>query len=266
MLVRTSAENVAQRHKDSIKKEMKRRHDAIMAEKKRIKLEAEAKEERKKRRNALREAHRLVKMQECIKDEIFPVAKLSEYQPSVKISDVREYDPDANPGVSVLGGLTAELIYTFSALYDWALANPQLSEFRFGEEAMEKFICELLMGQDFPEGTLVIQTQTNVVETALKKAGGVQQAAVEFAVNLLKDSANIHQCGLKFFMKHQLGMGLNQDAVDEVLHVIAKIGVQQIIPEKEQPAEGTEGYEAIKAAVDAENEANKAKNESLKKL
>ena len=39
-----------------------------------------------------------------------------------------------------------------------------------------------------------------------------------------------------------------------------------MIPQKELPAADTEGYEGIKAAIDAENEANKAKNEALAKL
>jgi hypothetical protein len=81
---------------------------------------------RKERRNALREAHKLGKMQECIKDDIFVPATRGEYQPSTRISDVREYNPDALAGVSVLGGLTAELIYTFTGLYDWISANPQM--------------------------------------------------------------------------------------------------------------------------------------------
>jgi len=42
-----------------------------------------------------------------------------------------------------------------------------MSEFRFGTEGMEKFITDLMMQNDFPEGTLVIKTSENVKEMAL---------------------------------------------------------------------------------------------------
>jgi hypothetical protein len=98
---------------------MKRRHDVTMAEKKRIRDEAEAKRKRKERRNALREAHKLVTMTECIKNEILIPSHRADYSPHVRVSDVRDYNPDATPGVYVLGGFAAELMYTFSGLYEW---------------------------------------------------------------------------------------------------------------------------------------------------
>ena len=58
-------------------------------------------------------------MQECIKDEIVIPAARGEYTSATRVCDVRDYNPDAPAGVAVLGGLTAELIYTFTALYDW---------------------------------------------------------------------------------------------------------------------------------------------------
>jgi hypothetical protein len=39
-----------------------------------------------------------------------------------------------------------------------------------------------------------------------------------------------------------------------------------MIPHKEIPEPDTEGYEGIKATIDAENEANKAKNDALAKI
>jgi len=79
LLCKESGDKAAQRHKDSIKNEMKRRHDMALAEKKRIRDEAEAKRLRKERRNALREAYKLGKMQECIRDDIVLPATRGEY-------------------------------------------------------------------------------------------------------------------------------------------------------------------------------------------
>ncbi len=63
-----------------------------------------------------------------------------------------------------------------------------------------------------------------------------------------------------------MDLGINADAMEEVLNCICSVGVQEIVPAKEAPEEGCDNYEALKAAVDAENEANKAKNEALAKL
>jgi len=42
----------------------------------------------------------------------------------------------------------------------------------------------------------------------------------------LKDSDNIFQCGLKFFIKNQEDLGINSDTIEEILTAIASIGVQ----------------------------------------
>jgi hypothetical protein len=49
---------------------MRRRNEVKLAEKRRIHDEAEAKQKRKERRNALREAYKLAKYSECVRDQI----------------------------------------------------------------------------------------------------------------------------------------------------------------------------------------------------
>ena len=254
------------RHKASIEKEMKRRNDVKLAEERRIYDEAEAKARRKERRNALREAYKLAKFSECVRDEIVLKGARQEYTPAVRISDVRDYCPDAGPGVAVIGGLVGELLLTFTALYEWIQSNPQMQEFRFGNEGMEKFLTELMMNNDFPEGSLVIKTGTDVRKMAIESSDESVEVATETAVQMLMEFENIQQQGLKFFMLNKIDLGINEDALEEILTAIASVGVQQMIPEREQPEEGIEGFEGIKAAVDAENEANKLKNEALAKL
>ena len=105
---------------------MRRRNEVKLAEKRRIHDEAEAKQKRKERRNALREAYKLAKYSECVRDQIVIPASRQEFAPSVRISDVRDYNPDVGPGVSVIGGLVGELLLTFTALYEWIQSNPQM--------------------------------------------------------------------------------------------------------------------------------------------
>jgi hypothetical protein len=91
---------------------------------------------------------------------------------------------------------------------------------------MEKFISELMLHNDFPSGSLVIKTSKDVVDMALKKSGGSVEVATELATKLLKDPSNIYQCGLKFFLQNQIDLGIHTEALDEILTVIASIGVQ----------------------------------------
>lgn len=93
-----------------------------------------------------------------------------------------------------------------------------------------------------------------------------EELAVEECVGLLMDHDNLHSQGFKFFMEHQLDLGINGTALQEVLGAIAKIGLQKMVPEKELPEEGCENFDSLKAAVDSENEQTRQKNEALAKL
>ncbi len=73
-LVSTSSSRVANFHKNSIAKEIKRRKDVEIAKIKKAKDDATAKAKRKEKRNALREAYRLANVGEIIKSNIIAAA------------------------------------------------------------------------------------------------------------------------------------------------------------------------------------------------
>jgi uncharacterized protein (DUF342 family) len=91
---------------------------------------------------------------------------------------------------------------------------------------MERFITELMMNNDFPEGSLVIKTSTDVRKMAIDSSDDSAEVATETAVAMLMEFENIQQQGLKFFMLNQIELGINEDVLEEVLTAISSIGVQ----------------------------------------
>jgi hypothetical protein len=65
-----------------------------------------------------------------VQHSIINVANLEEYNPQVKVYDVR--DPHGRKdGIFLIGGFIGELIITFTCLLDYILANPQNQNFQF---------------------------------------------------------------------------------------------------------------------------------------
>lgn len=207
-LVGEACANLADQHKTSIKTEMKRRADAIAAEKKRIRDEAEAKRRRKEKRNALREAFKLRNLSTKIQDEIVGPSSKVEFNPNIRVSDVRDYNPDLPAGFCVLGGFTVELIMAVAGLYEWA-SSKEMDDFRFTHEGMEKFIHDLILNNDFAEGTLVIKVSKDIKKMALETHGDSFEAATEECISLLKDPENIYSTGFKFFIENEMDLQLN---------------------------------------------------------
>ena len=88
----------------------------------------------------------------------------------------------------------------FTALYDWIHSNPATEEFRFGVEGMEKFLTDLMMNNDFAEGTCVIKLCKDIKKIAFDNQGDQSADAVlEETVAQLMDHENIYTEGLKFF-------------------------------------------------------------------
>ena len=228
---------------------------------KKAKDEAEAKRKRKERRNALREAYRLSMLRDQVNNEILSQAQKVDFAPTVPIYDIRAYKADAPAGIHVLGGFVTELIYVFSAIYDWLHSNPSMADFRFGVEAMEKMINDIVVGGDFLDGTLCIET-TNDIKVKCNTSEDMEEC-VSNAVAFLCEPNNIRSFGLNFFMQHHRDFMINSNAITEVFSAIAKVGLQSPAEEVEI-AEDAE--DAVKEATTAENEATKAKNEALAKL
>lgn len=80
---------------------------------------------------------------------------LEDYNPQIKIYDVR--DPDGKKdGIFLIGGFIGELIITFTCINDYILANPQNQNFQFTQEAIENYLKDLLIHENFADGILTL--------------------------------------------------------------------------------------------------------------
>lgn len=138
-------------------REIKRLEEAELLKKRQERERIEATKLRKERRNALREAFALRKLTQNFMSNVVQVAQRTEYSPALTVYDVREYHPNRENGVFVIGGFIGELLIVFTALYDYMLSNPANSEFKFSNEAIEKFLVDWMKEADFPEGTCVVK-------------------------------------------------------------------------------------------------------------
>lgn len=113
-------------HKEAIHNEYKRR-DEKKKEEFRIQKEKEEEKRRlREERAAARERMRVSNLKDEVRDHIIRTAQVEEaFNPqTMRVFDVR--DPEGNnSGVYFIGGLTGELMITFTCLYDYILANPQ---------------------------------------------------------------------------------------------------------------------------------------------
>jgi len=115
--------NQSKGHRDAIVKEYKRREEKKKEELRLQREMEEAKRKRKEERAALRERHRIGLLLEKIQREIIGTAGLEDYNPLIKVYDVK--DPNGKKdGVFLIGGFVGELIITFTCLLDYILANP----------------------------------------------------------------------------------------------------------------------------------------------
>ena len=101
----------ANKHKNAIFLEMRRRKDAEDEKKNQIELAKKAQLERRERRKCLREQIRVRAISENIRNNVLPAADHKEYSLGMAIYDVRQYDllEDAPAGVHTFGGFFGEL-------------------------------------------------------------------------------------------------------------------------------------------------------------
>lgn len=260
-LVQESCGRVSKEHRSSIQREMKRRQDVIAAKVKKDKDEAEAKRRRKERRNALREAYRLAMLRDQVNNEILAATQKADYSPAVPVYDIRCYQADAPAGIHVLGGFTTELILVFSQIYDWLHSNPAMADFKFGVEAVEKLLTEMIIGNEFPDGTCVIGTKSDIKATC--NTSEDPDVCLANAIAYLGEAKNIHSFGLNFFMQNSKDFMINKVAIQEIFGAISKIGLQESAKEVEVAEDADD---AAKEAANTENEAIKTKNEALTKV
>ena len=56
----------------------------------------------------------------------------------------------------MIGGFVGELIITFTCLNDYILANPQNQNFMFTTDAVEAYLKDLLLHENFIDGILTL--------------------------------------------------------------------------------------------------------------
>jgi len=214
----------------------------------------------------LREVSRINQLQDTILREIVFAAPQVEYTPSLPVYDIREYSAEQEKGVYVVGGLVGEIIMTFSSLYDYVLANPSNNMFRFGDEAIETFITELL-NDGFPEGAISLRLKEDLTKN-VKENDDVTEYGRQMS-NWLIDS-NMHSSyGLRFLLKLKRDLLISDDAIVEVFAAIAKIVFRKPIEIADLP-EAEEGQTEEDAAekrdvIMAKNEEILKANEALAK-
>lgn len=200
-IVHATATKIARNHKASIMREIKRLEEAELLKKRQERERIEATKLRKERRNALREAYALRKLTNNFMNNVVHVAQRTEYSPALTVYDVREYHPSRENGVFVIGGFVGELLIVFTALYDYMLSNPANAEFKFSNEAIEKFLVDWMKEADFPEGTCVVKLKEELQFKVADDNGvlDVGVTASQFA-NALKNPASHQSFGLKFML------------------------------------------------------------------
>lgn len=125
-----------------------------------------------------------------------------------------------------------------------------MEDFRFTYETMEKFIHDLLLNNDFADGTLVIKVSKDIKKMALAAHGNSFESATDECISLLMEPENIYSLGFKFFIENHVDLQLNPVGIQEVLQVIAVAGLKSLTPDVDMPEEGIENYDSLKAAAE----------------
>lgn len=133
---------------------------------------------------------------------------------------MRDYQVDAPQGVYVIGGFAGELILTFSALYDYILANPGTNNFRFTDIGVQDFLKEILQ-EGFSEGALTLRLNEDIT-----KRGSEGQDLGEHSplVGRWLQETDIHDSyGMRFLLANRRENSISEDAISEVFEAIARI-------------------------------------------
>ena len=262
-------------------KEYKRREEKKKEE---IRLQREREEQKRRRkeeRAAARERHRIGLLKEKILQNMTANQSLEEYTTQMKIFDVR--DPDGKKdGIYLIGGFVGELIITFMCLLDYILANPQNQNFKFSEEALEAYLKDLLITENFADGSITLHLAKDpTVKPSAEEGGEPENIEVDddafLKFSLTKQ--NISDYGLCFFLEICKDLVISKDFVNTMYKTIIKIARTptkslQSIPEMPQPGEdGAEPPEEEKQNVQkkieeatAANDATTKENEDLAKI
>lgn len=283
--------NTQRQHNQAISKEYKRREDK-RREKLRVKKEKEeAKRLRREARAAERERKRVQALRNRIVTEVVNPAPIIDTLKvdSQPIADVR--DPNALDGsIYIIGGLTAELLITFTCLHDYILSNPQNQNFAFTKENLRKFLKDLLIGYSFPDGALTLNVHERQKGTEEEEGKLVDELDNDTIMRHCLTSQYMNDYGLQFFFKICKDLGISKDiikAMYETIVEIAKYKEQEPTPIPDAPVapepteeqkaadppvvptvseEEKKNHEAQVNAIKDLNVQKETKNEELKKL
>ena len=226
-------------------KEYKRKEENKKELQRLQKEKEEHKKQRKEQRNAARERHRIGILLDKLQSTSLGNSSLEDFNPAItKVYDIR--DPNAKrDGIMLIGGFPGELIITFTCLLDYILANPQNASFTFTPESIEAFLKDLLIHENFTEGTLTL----HVTENPNKEAEGENDFSgvdEESLAKFAKNKSHVSDYGLAFLFDMQRDLVANAEFISILYKVIAKIvkmKTQEQVPLPEMPVPDAEGNE-----------------------
>jgi hypothetical protein len=263
----------AKQHRDAMVKEYKRKEEKKKEELRLQREKEEAKRKRKEERAAARERFRIQQLLERVQSSIINPSSLEEYNPQIKVYDVR--DPNGKKdGVFLIGGFIGELIITFTCLLDYILANPQNQNFQFTQEGVETFLRDLLVHENFADGILTLHLARDPTLKVQSGRESKMQGDDEEPERIEMDDeaflkfcltkTNISDYGLGFFFDVLKDLVISKEYIEVLYRVIIKAArtkLKPLIPVPEMPGPDAEGNEPTDEAKDV---ATKQINEVMK--
>ena len=188
-------------------KEYKRREENKKEALRQLKEKEEQKRQRKAARAAARERHRIGILLDKIHVTTLAQAAHEDFNPATtKIHDIRE--PDAKrDGIFVIGGLVGELVITFTCLLDYILANPQKQNFTFSAETIEADLKDLLIHENFQDGSLTVHlSQHPVPDAEGDDFSGIDEDSL---ATFAQQKGNLSDYGLQYLYDLQKDLVIN---------------------------------------------------------
>lgn len=149
----------------------------------------------------------------------------------MKIYDVCD-ESARRDGIFLIGGFVGELIITFTCLNDYILANPQNQNFLFSTEAVESFVKDLLLHENFADGILTLHldkdpTIRESVNTEQTHGDEHDESPLDLDddtfINFALNRANITDYGLSFFFDIVKDLVISREFIETLYRVIVKL-------------------------------------------
>lgn len=211
----------AKSHKASILKEHKKRDERKKALQQSRLQEEEERRLRKEKRAALRERKRLADLKVSLQQELIQRAEMKEYNPSMKIYDVRD-NVASSDGVIIIGGFVGELLITLTCLLDYILASPANQNFVFSSDMIQQYLLDILAADDsnYPVNTCVV----DIIRPLEELMPGRDLDASTTAM-IIREPSNLSSFGLASILELHKDLVLSADVIDSVFEVIAKYAI-----------------------------------------